>query len=262
VPRATPRVAVLLVLLGVVALWAVGRTRERRARTAWDRPVDVAVLVLGQAPDGAVEALAGTLDAIGGTLEAERRRHDPAASGPPLRFEVAGPVVPTRLPPVDPPGDGLVARALHALELWRAVRAAHRAAPGFQADAADVRIYVVAAPGAGARFAEGLGEAGGEVGVVRAGLGGDALLAATAVVHEALHCLGATDKYDEAGHAREPEGLVEPGLTPRHPQRRAELMVGEVPLAPGVGRLPVSAAELGVGPVTAAELGWREGGGR
>ena len=33
-------------------------------------------------------------------------------------------------------------------------------------------------------------------------------------------------------------------------------MVGEVPLGPLFGRLPASAAEVGVGPVTAAEVGW------
>jgi hypothetical protein len=42
-----------------------------------------------------------------------------------------------------------------------------------------------------------------------------------------------------------------------YPQRYAEIMVGELPLAPGEGRLPASAAELGVGPDTAAEIGWR-----
>jgi hypothetical protein len=94
------------------------------------------------------------------------------------------------------------------------------------------------------------------VGVVRASLDGDGLLGATAAFHEALHTLGASDKYDAAGHAVAPGGLAEPSLDPPYPQRLAEIMVGEVPLAPGVGRLPVTAAELGVGPVTAAEVGW------
>jgi hypothetical protein len=30
-----------------------------------------------------------------------------------------------------------------------------------------------------------------------------------------------------------------------------------VPLAPGQGRLPARADEVGVGPATAAEIGWR-----
>lgn len=92
--------------------------------------------------------------------------------------------------------------------------------------------------------------------MVRATLRGDGLLAATAAFDEAFHTLGATDKYDEAGHAIAPGGLVEPTLSPPYPQRQAELMVGEVPLGPGRGRLPERPEEIGVGPVTAAEVGW------
>jgi hypothetical protein len=99
-------------------------------------------------------------------------------------------------------------------------------------------------------------EAGGEVAVVHAALGQDSLLAATAVAHEALHAVGATDKYDRAGHAIAPAGLYQPDRAPPYPQARAELMVGELPLAPGRGRLPERAEELGVGPQTAREIGW------
>jgi hypothetical protein len=76
------------------------------------------------------------------------------------------------------------------------------------------------------------------------------------MAHEALHTLGATDKYDAAGHAVDPAGLAEPERQPTYPQRFAELMVGELPLAPGAGRLPSTAEELAVGPATAAEIGW------
>jgi hypothetical protein len=108
-----------------------------------------------------------------------------------------------------------------------------------------------------ASFAEGVGEDGGEVGLVRVAVGnGQPTLALTALAHELLHCLGATDKYDAAGHALLPQGLAEPGLSPQLPQRRAEVMVGEVPLGPGKGRLAESLEELAVGPQTAAEVGW------
>jgi len=260
VPKKAVRVAMLLLVLAVVALWAVGRTRQRRARTTWQRPVAVAVLVLGDASPVALGALRRTLEQLGSRLDAERARLAPAAArGAPaaFTFEVVGPLHPARLPPTEPPGPSPLDRAGHALELWRATRAAHAEAPGFDPDTVDVRIYLVAVPGGG-RFAEGLGEAGGEVGIVRADLAGDPLLAATAAVHEVLHALGASDKYDAAGHAVEPAGLAEPGLTPRYPQRLAEIMVGEVPLGPGAGRLPSSPAELGLGPVTAGEIGWLE----
>lgn len=265
-PSKAARVAVLLLTLLVVVFWATGRTRTRRDRTTWQRPVEVAVLVLEGATPLEPLALAGlerSLEHLAGRLAEERRRHDPGATGPAFHVELIGPLRPVHLPPVEPPREGLLARPLFAFELWRAGREAHAAAralapPGalpFDPRAYDVRVHLVAASGP-TPFAEGIGEAGGEVAVVRTALDGDGLLAATAVLHEALHCLGATDKYDAAGHAVAPGGLVEPDLQPPYPQRLAEIMVGELPLAPGSGRLPVSAAEIGVGPATAAEVGW------
>ena len=256
------RVALLLLVLAAVAGWAWDRLGARRARTAWDRPVAVAVLVLGEAAPGSVEMLSGALDALAGSFAIDMARLR-GPGPPPFEFEVVGPLAPERLPPTGPPEPGPIARVAHALDLWRAARAAHEAAPGFEPDAYDVRIYLVAQPsGPGGRlFVEGLGELGGEVGIVRASLDWrEPLLAAAAVAHEVLHCLGASDKYDDAGHAIEPAGLADPDLVPPYPQRRAEIMVGEVPLAPGRGRLPESAAEVAVGPVTAAEIGWVETG--
>ena len=79
---------------------------------------------------------------------------------------------------------------------------------------------------------------------------------AVVIAHELLHTLGATDKYDPAGHAVVPAGLAEPDRSPTFPQRYGELMVGEVPLDPMRGRLIASLAELRVGPITAVEIGW------
>jgi len=249
------RVAILAVALAVTLAWAYGRLHARRERNGWTRPVDVVVYVLGDASPAEVGALGRQLEALAARLAADRASR---GGGPvPFRFETVGPLPPERLPPVEAPGPSLLDRAGHALDLWRAERAARALAPEPDPGAFDVRVYLLAAGGAsGSAFAEGIGEAGGEVGVVRAGLGGGALLAATAVVHEVLHTLGATDKYDGAGHAVAPDGLWDPGRSPPYPQLRAEIMVGEVPLGPGRGRLPESADEVGIGPRTAAEIGW------
>jgi len=258
-PAKATRVATLLVLLAVVVMWASSRQAARRVRTDWERPVHVAVLVLGEATPAAMARLRGALDDLALRLASERRAWAPGAGGETFVVELVGPLHVDRLPPIDPPGPGLLDRPLHALDLWRGARAAHAAAPGFDPGAWDVRVYLLAAaPEEDApRFAEGIGEQGGEVGVVRARFDEhETTLAAAATFHEAFHCLGASDKYDASGHALLPGGLAEPGLSPLFPQRLAELMVGEVPLAPGRGRLPRSVAELGVGPVTAAEIGW------
>ena len=167
-PRQATRVAVLLVLLAVTAMWASSRTSARRARTTWER--------------------AGA-DRRAGPRRGLSRRHGHAArharaAGPPPGRRARRPT--TRPPRVRPSGGAgrpaprraaaasdparprPVARALHAFDLWRATRAAHAAAPGFVPGAWDVRVYLLAeAPGERrSRFAEGLGEQGGEVGVV------------------------------------------------------------------------------------------------
>jgi len=258
-PRQAARVAILLVLLAITAMWAVGRTTARRARTTWAEPVRIAVLVLGEASPAAMGTLRTTLEALARRLAAVRAAYQPSASGETFSVELVGPLRVGRLPPVAPPDTDPLSRALHAFDLWGATRAAHAAAPDFLPEAWDVRIYLVAAAPdeETPHYAEGLGEQGGELGVVRARFDeGSALLAAAAVFHEAFHCLGATDKYDPLGHARLPAGLAEPDLVPRFPQRLAELMVGEIPLGPLAGRQPTAAAEIGVGPVTAAEVGW------
>jgi len=259
-PRQATRVAVLLLVLAVTAMWASSRQSARRFRTSRDGPVSVAVLVLGESSPAAMATLRGTLESLARHLAEARAVHDPARAGAAFTVELVGPLRVDRLPPVAPPGPGPIDRVLHAFALWRGAQAAHGAAPRFTPDAWDVRVYVVAVPPDqdAPRFAEGIGEQGGEQGVVRARFDeGSAVLAAAAIFHEAFHCLGASDKYDPLGHAVLPAGLVEPDLLPRFPQRLAELMVGEVPLGPGAGRLPLSIAELGVGPVTAAEVGWR-----
>ncbi|BDG03801.1 hypothetical protein [Anaeromyxobacter oryzae] len=253
-PSKPLRVVVLLTALGVAAVFALGTRAARRTRTTWERPVDVGVFVLGAPPRDGVDALAGALAAVAARLADDRARLA-GGGGAALRFEVLGPATPARLPPTAAPAPSILARAAHALDLWRAERAVHAALPEVDPGAFDVRVYVVLDPAA-APFAEGIGAAGGEVGVVRAAIAGDALLAATAVVHEALHALGATDKYDRAGHAVAPGGLWAPDQVPPYPQPRAEIMVGEIPLGPGRGRLPASAAEVGIGPETAREIGW------
>ena len=117
----------------------------------------------------------------------------------------------------------------------------------------DVRVYLVLVPATDRSFAEGVAEAGGDVAVVHAALGEDALLAATAIAMRPCTRWERPTSHDPAGHAIAPAGLYEPNRDPPFPQARAEIMVGELPLSPGKGRLPESAAELGVGPETARD---------
>ncbi len=252
------RVSVLLVALVLVALWASSRSRVRETRLLWDRPLEVAVVLVArdEVKPQVRQAWTEGSGRLEGWLQREARRYRPDLN-PPVRFVLAGPVPAGGLD-LTPPEDSLVARARHAWALSRALSAVDEAA-GLSSRRLDARIYVLLEPAGegGERLVEGMAEAGGSVGLVRGVLGDTNLtLELTAVAHELFHCLGAVDAYDAQGHARVPDGLVEPQRQPLYPQPAAEVMVGEVPVGEAQGRLPESLDEVRVGPATAAALRW------
>jgi len=247
------RVAVLLVVLAGVGAWAVRRQRALDRRRAWLRPLQVGVALVAEAPVGDEERAAW--DAGLAELEAwfseEAARHRfPLAR--PLRFALAPRALAAQAPrPPDATGAWLDdARAAVA---FRSALEALADEAGVPRDT-DLRVVVALRRG-GRHRVEGAGEAGGSVGLVEGTAGDTALtLELVAVAHEVLHLLGAADGYDENGHARVPRGYVEPELG--LPQRWAEVMVGELPLADGEARVPKSLDEVRIGDVTAAEVGW------
>jgi hypothetical protein len=253
------RVALLLGALLATGLWAWTTHQRRAERTTWARPLHVAGVMLADAPlpEADVQALAARVPALGTTLNAEFDRHRPDGIDLPFGFTVFGPVAVVQPPPLVAHDADLPARARHAWDLWWYLRDVNASA-GLDAGEFDGRVYLVlrpAGPASAPRFVEGQAEAGGEVGIVQAALGPDTVDGVLiAAAHELLHLLGATDKYDGDGRARAPEGLAEPerGL----PQRYAEIMAGEIPLAPGQGRAPWKLEEVRVGAATAAEIGW------
>lgn len=264
------RVGVLAAALLVVAGWALGVHHRRAERTRWRHPLDVAVVLVAtrELAPVTVEAwqhelplleewIAGERTRAGGPLVRGSAGSAPADGGSfamrsPIRLQLASAVRVDHLPAYLPSDDELVTRARHAWSLSRQLSAIDRLAA---TPPSDVRIYVLLEANAAAPTVEGAGEAGGDVGFVQATVDDDPSFALIAVAHELFHCLGATDKYDGDGHAREPDGLVEPERG--YPQAFAEIMVGEIPLARGRGRTPNSLAQVRVGAATAAELHWR-----
>jgi hypothetical protein len=251
------RLAVLLGLLFASIVWAAETEHRRRVRTQWERPIRVGVVLL--AGDGAkVDANQWRrgLATLSSRLDAEMRRWR-GAGEPPFQLELVGPFRWGGAFPLSPPSDRFADRALHMLGLWRVLRDMDGVA-GVDRSSWDVRLYVLGArvPGWDGSFAEGVGFQNGEIALVRGSAGGDISLPLQVIGHELLHTVGASDKYDDGGHALEPEGLVEPERTPRYPQSHAEWMVGEVPMSPGSGKPPSSLDDLGVGPATAREIGW------
>jgi hypothetical protein len=77
------------------------------------------------------------------------------------------------------------------------------------------------------------------------------------LAHELLHTLGATDKYSRASNLPQfPDGFADPSLTPRLPQKKAELMAGRIPLDERRAVTPESLHSVVVGRLTAQEIGW------
>lgn len=76
------------------------------------------------------------------------------------------------------------------------------------------------------------------------------------LAHEITHVLGATDKFDDRGSAKFPEGFPEPLLDPLYPQRFGEIMSRGIQESPERYRPFRSLREVRIGAQTAAELGW------
>lgn len=77
------------------------------------------------------------------------------------------------------------------------------------------------------------------------------------LLHEILHTLGAKDKYDPASNQPLfPIGYADPEQQPLHPQKRAEVMAGRIPINEYQFEPLRSLNQLIIGPATALEIGW------
>jgi len=77
------------------------------------------------------------------------------------------------------------------------------------------------------------------------------------LMHELLHTLGATDKYElGTGLPQFPDGYAEPSKTPVLPQQRAEIMAGRIAVSATEARQAEHLRQTIVGPLTAREIGW------
>lgn len=248
------RIALLLVVLAFVAL---GTWTERLRLASWDDPVWVAVYPVRADGDRVADYIerleARHFEVIGDHLAREAARHGIAAERP-FALKLAPPV--DARPPAPPADGGLLANALWSLRIrWWAWR--HDTYDGPE----EIRLFVeYHDPARRQRLAHSVGLEKARVGIVNAW--GDRRYRGrnrVVIAHELLHTVGASDKYErETGQPVHPEGYADPDRRPLHPQERAELMGGRIPLGPERSRMPRSLAETRIGPTTAAEIGWRE----
>lgn len=261
-PRGTffkVRLGILLAILAGVLLYAWRDVRSRRARKEWDRPLYVAVVLLEVAPIHleAARALRERLDRLDDRLAEQMHRYR-GGTVHPFSFAFFGPV-PVDRPPPALGGENATEAAEQAAAVWSYLSGVDAAAK-LDPSLFDTRIYVAARPPTNVahEMVEGSSEQDGRVGIVAVELDASmADLTSFVVAHELLHTLGASDKYDATGHALVPDGLAEPERVPLYPQRFAEVMARNRPVAPGVEKVPATLEELAVGPATAQEIGWR-----
>lgn len=79
------------------------------------------------------------------------------------------------------------------------------------------------------------------------------------IAHEIALLFGAHNKYDGANQPLYPEGYVAPQKTPLYPQEKAELMAKVIPLSASQFLAIARLEEVGIGEMTARELGWLSG---
>jgi hypothetical protein len=248
----TVRITVLLLVLAFVALytWA-----DRRRMAEWDETIWVAVFPVNG--DGAART---DVYIAGLTRErfADIERFFARAAGAfgvaverPVHVELYPPV--EAQPPLLEPDTGLFGRVAWSLRMrWFSWRHAGDAL-------ADIRMFVLYHdPAQVEAVPHSLGLQKGLLGVVYAYADPSADATNSLVIaHEALHTLGATDKYDPVTTLPlYPDGFGEPEAEPRYPQAYAEIMAGRIALAPDQAEIPADLEQAVVGAKTAAEIGW------
>ena len=251
----TIRVAILLAILAFVAL---GAWLDHRRSTDWDTTLRVTVYPIAAGTDTAtrqyVAALDdGAFDAAEEFLAMEARRHGIGIEEPVrIRVSRAAP----GLPPAAPADPGPFSVAVWSLRMrhWAWSIAASDPLP-----TPDVQVFALFHPADGASAVpDSLGLSKGLIAVTHLYAGDEAAGSNQVVlVHELLHTLGATDKYEPAtGQPLVPVGLGDPSLEPRYPQHEAEIMAGRIAVSAREAEIPSSLENTNVGPTTAREIGW------
>jgi hypothetical protein len=245
------------VLVGLLAYAARDHAR-RSARRDWQRPLQVALVLLedGELDAAALGHLQERVEPLEEALQSEFERY--GGTFCPIRFRQFGPVPEPSAPPSAAPESSLWQSLKLSLALGAFARASDRAAGVNGADF-DGKIYVRLSTPRSARLSlvEGLGEDGGRIAVTSLELREDSAdFGLFVVAHELFHLLGASDRYGPDGYAELPDGLGEPELEPRYPQRSVEVMARGRVIEPGREEPPGQLGELRVGARTAEEIGW------
>lgn len=248
------RLVVLLITLFVVAL-STWLTQLRT--TDWDRPLWVVIYPINADQDPQTQLYVDALleehfAEIESFMQTEAEHYEVAIEKP-LEVHLAPPL--SVQPPTPPKGGSPLKIVFWSLELrywaWKN--------DNWQGPTPDIKVYLrLFSPRHHSVLEHSLGLQKGMIGVVN----GFASVEYQAqnnfvTIHEILHTLGATDKYDLGNNQPIwPDGYAEPDLQPRFPQRQAELMGGRIPFSAEKSVMPESLEQVIIGPKTAQEINW------
>ena len=250
------RLALLLLVLLFVALGAwLDRARVRD----WDTGLRVTIYPVAVGDATTVESVARIdaeqFEGMQGFMAEEAQRFGLALDEP-LRIRVSHAA--GEPPPSPPERRGLLRTALWSLHLrywaWR-VQARDSLPPP------DVQVFALYHDPEPARvLPDSLGLSKGLVAIANVFALPEASGSNNVVlVHELLHTLGASDKYDpRTGEPTVPQGLGDPAQQPLYPQASGEIMAGRIAVAPGEAVIPGDLRQMRVGALTAREIGWIE----
>ncbi len=252
------RVLRISLLLYVLLFVALGAWLSRARSTDWDDTLYVGVYPINGDESVAASNYIGALeerhfDDIERFIVREAARYGIGINNP-VVVELGQPIDehPPR-PPADRNAVKVILWSLH-LRYWAWRQQGRQPGPD-----PDVRLYLVYHdPETNPTLAHSLGLQKGLIGVVNA-FASRRMSGSNKVVlvHELLHTLGATDKYDPAtALPLHPEGYAEPARRPLHPQAQAEIMGGRIPRTATEAETPPSLDQVIVGPLTAAEIRW------
>jgi hypothetical protein len=248
------RIVILLVILASVAQSAwLARTRTAEWRTS----LRVVIYPINGDDSATVTAYISELDTqafdvIETFFETEAKHYGLELSDPIDTF--LAPQIAAR-PPAPPFAGSVPEIMLWSLRLrfwaWR-----HDTHTGPQP---DVRLFVVCFdPAQSTTLAHSTGLQKGMLGVVNVFASADQEGSnAVVIAHELMHTFGATDKYDARTNAPSfPEGYADPEARPLHPQRRAEIMAGRIPITETHSEIPRNLKRVVIGEKTAREINW------
>ena len=248
------RIVVLLFVLATVAQTAwLARTRT----TDWRSTLRVVIYPI-RADGSAVtsryvsDLRKSAFDAIEAFFAREGRKHGVVLATPVDMF--IAPAIESQPPPA-PFGGSRPAVMLWSLKLryWAWWNDTHKGPKP------DVRVFVLYHdPALSPRLEHSTGLQRGLIGVVNAFAREDMAGSNNVIIaHEVLHTFGATDKYDFVENKPiYPDGYAEPDRKPLHPQTRAEIMAGRIPLTETRGEIPAEIDQVTIGTKTAREINW------